>query len=190
MTYDSLLYGSNVRYLQGWNGGAYSLTYRHGFAMRFVKDAPPASSVQFYDNDQQTGTPTSSRNKAQPFNGGTFASTISFGSVVITGAPATIYLYQYQEAGFTKGYFGSQTSSNQPGGGLKVWSTPLRPNNNIEYEIKWTSGNQGGVWDNNPTFADRKQEGILLPVGTWYLTIQYYGIATNGGTIWNTGVYG
>lgn len=175
---------SNAGFADGFQGGK-----NGGALMRFVKDAPPPSSVEFYDNDQQTGTPTSSRNLAKTFFGGSFAQNTNFGSVVVTGAPGTIYLYQYQQAGSSQGYFGNQTSSNQTGGAVRLWSDPSRPAASPDYEIEWTSGNQGGVWSNNPTFADRKEESIVIPVGTWYLKLQYYGVATSGGTTWNTGVY-
>ena len=59
MTYDTPFSSQAPPYwLQGFNGEALD-GYNHGFAMRFVKDAPPPPPpVEFYNNDSQTGTPT------------------------------------------------------------------------------------------------------------------------------------
>jgi len=189
LTYDAFPYGSgsNVRYLQGYNGGAYSLTYRHGFAMRFVKDAPPP--VEFYDNDNQTGTPTTFLELIRGTSGfGTgFADQRDIGSVVISGSPATLYLYQYADV-TGKGHFGATNTPTQPGGRVSFYTAPNR--NVPSYEILWTSGNQGGTWSPTPTYSDRKEEAIIVPAGTWYIQLQVYGqVTTQGSTVnWYTGV--
>ena len=100
LTYDTVSYGSNVRYLQGYNGGTYSLTYKHGFAMRFVKDVP-TSTVELYDNDTQTGPTVSSivEPRLSPVgNSGTYGdSNVDVGSIVVPVGGGYITFAQYMD---------------------------------------------------------------------------------------------
>jgi len=188
LTYD---YGvqQNPGYLQGFVGQSVdsATNYRHGFSMRFVKDAPPP--IEFYDNDTQTGTPTTFLELIKGTSGfGTgFADQRDIGSVVISGSPATLYLYQYADVA-GKGYFGTNTTPTQTGGRISFYTAPNR--NVPSYEIDWTAGNQGGTWSPAPTYADRKEEAITVPAGTWYLQIQVFGkVSVQGSTVnWYTGV--
>ena len=182
----------NPGYLEGFVGQSlYSnTTSRHGFPMRFVKDAPPPPPpVEFYNNDSQTGTPTNFLQNIRGTSGfGTgFAAQVNIGSVVISGSPATLYLYQYADVA-GKGHFGASGTPSQTGGRVSFYPTSAR--NTASYEINWTSGNQGGTWSPAPTYSDRKEEAVTVPAGTWYIQLQVYGqVTTQGSTVnWYTGV--
>ena len=160
-----------------------------GNGVLFVPNSAGESGpiIKFYNNDNQTGTPTNFLQSSLTFVAGSFGNTTTIGSVTITDGPGTIYFYQYQEADSTKGHFGSSSSPTQGGNWLRVWDNPQRAINNIYAEIEWTAASEGGVWSPNPTFANRKQEGIVLPDGTWYLRVSNFGLASSGGTVFNTG---
>ncbi len=165
-----------------------SLPYNSsGFSMRFVKDAPPP--IEFYDNDNQTGTPTNFLQNIRGTSGfGTgFAGVFDVGSVVISGSSATLYLYQYADVA-GKGYFGTNATPSQTGGRVSFYPTSAR--GIPSYEIDWTAGNQGGTWSPAPTYSDRKEEAITVPAGTWYIQLQVFGrVSVQGSTVnWYTGV--
>jgi len=183
--------GANQNWIVGYNNASFNDGFTSGknggALMRFVKDAPPP--IEFYDNDNQTGTPTTFLELIRGTSGfGTgFADQRDIGSVVISGSPATLYLYQYADV-TGKGHFGATNTPTQPGGRVSFYTAPNR--NVPSYEILWTSGNQGGTWSPTPTYSDRKEEAITVPAGTWYIQLQVYGqVTTQGSTVnWYTGV--
>lgn len=147
------------------------------------------STISFYDNDTQSGTPTTSLELIRGTSGfGTgFADQRDIGSVVISGSSATLYLYQYADVA-GKGHFGATNTPTQTGGRVSFYTAPNR--NVPSYEILWTSGNQGGTWSPAPTYSDRKEEAITVPAGTWYIQLQTFGqVTVQGSTVnWYTGV--
>jgi hypothetical protein len=92
-------------YLDGFTGQALdsATVWRHGFAMRFVKDAPPPATVNFYFNDTQTGTPTTSLYQDAFAAGNTQGTNVALlqtnASFEIIGNPATIKFVAYTDVG-------------------------------------------------------------------------------------------
>lgn len=94
-----------------WLVGYYTGAFNSGFAsgknggalMRFVKDAPPPATVNFYFNDTQTGTPVTSLYKDAFMAGNTQGTTTTLlqsnASFEIIGDPATIKFVAYTDVG-------------------------------------------------------------------------------------------
>jgi hypothetical protein len=88
----------NAGFADGFQGGK-----NGGALMRFVKDAPPPATVNFYFNDTQTGTPTTSLYQDAFAAGNTQGTNVALlqtnASFEIIGNPATIKFVAYTDVG-------------------------------------------------------------------------------------------
>lgn len=175
-TYNTLPYGSNIRYLQGWNGSAYSLTYRHGFAMRFVKDAPPPATVNFYFNDTQTGTPTTSLYRDAFMAGNTQGTSSALlqtnASFEIIGNPATIKFVAYTDVGTAQPPLARFTFID-----WKIYTNSARTI--LAHQTLWEYGSRGS--DSFPIIPS-------TPSSTLGFSIENWGTEAGSVTL-NPGVY-
>jgi len=165
-------------YLQGFTGQALdsATVWRHGFAMRFVKDAPPPATVNFYFNDTQTGTPTTSLYKdgfmAGNTQGVTTALLQSNASFEIIGNPATIKFVAYTDVG-----------TAQP---------PLARFNDIAWKIYTNSSRTSLAHQTEWEFATRGSDSFPIipstPSSTLGFSIENWGTEAGSVTL-NPGVY-
>lgn len=172
LTYDyGLQAGYNPGYLEGFTGESLNsgTTTRHGFAMRFVKDAPPP--VELYDNDTQTGPTVSSivEPRLSPVgNSGTYGdSAVDVGSVVIPAGGGYITFAQY----LTNSTTPNITDAYFLEGRIRLYTTPQR-NTFPHWDTQWTQSNQGGTWSPDGA-ANKKSIYIFLGQGTYYIRLGY-----------------
>jgi len=177
-TYSYTLPSTNHTYLEGYEGEATdsSTTFRHGFAMRFVKDAPPPATVNFYFNDTQTGTPTTSLYKDSFMAGTSQGLTVALlqtnASFEIIGNPATIKFVAYTDVGTAQPPLARFSSID-----WRIYTTPSR--NILAHETEWEFATKGS--DSFPIIPS-------TPSSTLGFSIENWGTEAGSVTL-NPGVY-
>jgi len=156
----------NAGFADGFQGGK-----NGGALMRFVKDVP-TSTVELYDNDNQTGPTVSSivEPRLSPVgNSGTYMnSAVDVGSIVVPAGGGYITFAQYMTnstmPNITDGYFTQ--------GRIRLYTVPQR--SGFPYhDTEWTTSNQGGTWSPDGA-ANKKSVHIFVGEGTYYIRLGYF----------------
>lgn len=163
MTYDNIDYVNNVRYLQGFNGNA-SNGFNHGFNIRFVKDAPPPATVNFYFNDTQTGTPTTSIYADGYRPGNTQGLTVLFKtsgiSFEVIGGPATIKFVAYTDTGTAQPPLARFSAID-----WRIYTNVNRLSNNLIHQTYWTNNSAGS--DSFPIIPSTPSSTLGFSIENW-----------------------
>jgi len=147
-----------------------------GYSMRFVKDAPPPATVNFYFNDTQTGTPTTSLYKdgfmAGTSQGQSVALLQTNASFEIIGDPATIKFVAYTDVGTAQPPLARFTNID-----WKIYTSSSR--NILTHQTEWEFATKGS--DSFPIIPS-------TPSSTLGFSIENWGTEAGSVTL-NPGVY-
>lgn len=173
-TYDTP-YGGPPYYLQGFEGETLD-GYNNGHSMRFVKDAPPPATVNFYFNDTQTGTPTTSLYRDAFMAGNTQGTSSALlqtnASFEIIGNPATIKFVAYTDVGTAQPPLARFTFID-----WKIYTNSARTA--LAHQTLWEYGSRGS--DSFPIIPS-------TPSSTLGFSIENWGTEAGSVTL-NPGVY-
>ena len=147
-----------------------------GYHIRFVKDAPPPATVDFYFNDTQTGTPVTSLYKdafmAGNSQGVTTTLLNSNASFEITGGPATIKFVAYTDVGTAQPPLARFTNID-----WRIYTDPARII--LAHQTEWEFATKGS--DSFPIIPS-------TPSSTLGFSIENWGTEAGNVTL-NPGVY-
>lgn len=155
-----------------------SLVYNsNGFNIRFVKDVP-TSTVNFYFNDTQTGTPVTSLYQdgfmAGNSQGTTVALLQSNASFEIIGGPATIKFVAYTDTGTAQPPLARFSDID-----WKIYNSVNRLSHQLVHQTQWNSSSAGS--DSFPIIPS-------TPSSTLGFSIENWGTEAGSVTL-NPGVY-
>lgn len=157
---------SNYVYLNNLSSStSSSLVYNsNGFNIRFVKDAPPPATVNFYFNDTQTGTPTTSVYADGFMSGSSQGLTVVFKtsniSFEVVGSPATIKFVAYTDVGTAQPPLARFSAVD-----WRIYSNVNRLSNNLIHQTYWTSNSAGS--DSFPIIPSTPSSTLGFSIENW-----------------------
>lgn len=142
-----------------------SLPYNsNGFNIRFVKDAPPPATVNFYFNDTQTGTPTTSVYQDAFAAGNTQGTSAVFKtsniSFEVIGSPATIKFVAYTDTGTAQPPLARFAAID-----WRIYNSVDRLSHQLVHQTYWNNNSAGS--DSFPIIPSTPSSTLGFSIENW-----------------------